>query len=316
MIAAIILIRIGSMLSYRHAFHAGNHADVLKHVVLLEVLQYVCQKDAPVFYIDTHAGAGRYALLKEQAQKNREYESGIGRLWSQNSLPSQLQRYMKTIRDLNPDGVLRHYPGSPFLAEKILREQDRLRLFELHSTESRILAENFDRISAHAIANGQKKPGRGKRVMVEKKEGFAALKSQLPPPSRRAVVLIDPPYEDRRDYRHVINALTDAHRRFADGVYMVWYPVVQRLEAQRFPDQLKRLPVGEWLDVTLTVSQTAPGGFGLYGSGLFIVNPPWKLREFLEQLMPILQGMLGQDSAARFDILTGSGKKPAKSRDD
>lgn len=304
------------MFSYRHAFHAGNHADVLKHAVLLEVLQYICQKEAAAFYIDTHSGAGMYALHKAEAQKNREFESGIARLWNQRDLPPPLHEYMKIIRELNPDGVLRHYPGSPYFAEKILRDQDRLRLFELHSAENRVLTENFDKVAAHAAANGKKRSSRGKRVMIEKKDGFSALKSLLPPPSRRAVVLIDPPYEDKQDYRHTISVLTDAVKRFADGVYMVWYPILQRTEARRFPEQLRKLPVKEWLDVTLTVSQPAPDGFGLYGSGLFLINPPWKLDAYLGQLMPVLQSMLGQDSSAQYHVLTGVGKLPVKNRDD
>lgn len=304
------------MFSYRHAFHAGNHADVLKHAVLLAVLQYVCQKEAGVFYIDTHAGAGMYALNKAEAQKNREFESGIGRLWGHNDLPPPLHEYMALIRELNPDGVLRRYPGSPCLAEKILRSQDRLRLFELHSTENRILSENVARLAAHAAANGRKSSGRGKRVMVEKQDGFAALKGLLPPPSRRAVVLIDPPYEDRRDYRHVTTTLADALKRFAGGIYMVWYPIIQRPEARRFPEQLKRLPVKEWLEVTLTVSKPAADGFGLYGSGLFMINPPWKLREDLEEMMPGLLSLLKQDASAHYDISTGQGRLPVKQRED
>lgn len=304
------------MFSYRHVFHAGNHADVLKHVILLAVLQHVCQKDTAAFYIDTHAGAGMYALHKSEAQKNREFESGIGKLWNKSDLPSELHEYMTLIRDLNSDGALRYYPGSPYFAEKILRNQDRLRLFELHSTENRILSENIARMAAQATANDRKNTGRGKRIMIEKKDGFAALKGLLPPPSRRAVVLIDPPYENKQDYRHVITALTDAVKRFAGGIYMVWYPIVQRPEARRFPEQLKRLPVKEWLEVTLTVSRPAPDGFGLYGSGLFMINPPWKLHEYLEGLMPSLCSLLGQDMLAQFDILSGTGKLPVKSRDD
>lgn len=295
------------MFSYRHAFHAGNHADVLKHVVLLQVLQYVSQKAAPVFYIDTHAGAGMYALHRAEAQKNREFESGIGRLWQESTLPPELDSYLGMIRTLNPDGVLRYYPGSPYFAGQALRDQDRLRLFEWHAAESEVLADCFDRLDRHAAANGLKRTGRGRRVMVEKKDGFSALKGQLPPPSRRAVVLIDPPYEDKQDYRRVISALTDAVRRFAGGIYIVWYPIVSRPESKRFPGQLRQLPAKEWLDVTLTVSRPAAGGFGLYGSGLFIMNPPWKLSAYLTSLLPVLQSLLGQDSSSCSEIATGSG---------
>lgn len=304
------------MFSYRHAFHAGNHADVLKHVVLIDVLQYASQKETALFYIDTHAGAGMYALQKAEAQKNREFDSGIGRLWELSSTPSGLADYMKVLKELNPDKKLRHYPGSPYFAEKILRGDDRLRLFELHPTENRILADNFSKIEAHALANGQKKAVRGKRVIVEKTDGFAALKSLLPPPSRRAVILIDPPYEDKRDYRHVIDALTDAGKRFPGGTYMIWYPIVQRPEAMRFPEQLQKVAFAEWLDISMTISQPTPGGFGLYGSGVFIINPPWKLQEELERLMPELLLLLRQDSAAQFSIQAGSAKPLRKKKDD
>ncbi|MCM1129196.1 MAG: 23S rRNA (adenine(2030)-N(6))-methyltransferase RlmJ [Alistipes senegalensis] len=302
------------MFSYRHAFHAGNHADVLKHVVLLQVLQYVCQKETPVFYIDTHAGAGMYALHRAEAQKNREFESGIGRLWKESGLPGQLDGYMGVIRALNPDGVLRFYPGSPYFARQALRDQDRLRLFEWHTAESKVLSDCFDRLDRHAAANGQKRTSRGRQVIIEKKDGFSALKSQLPPPSRRAVVLIDPPYEDKQDYRRVISALVDAARRFAEGIYMVWYPLVERPESKRFPGQLRQLPVKEWLDVTLTVCRPATGGFGLCGSGLFIMNPPWKLDVYLNELLPVLQSLLGQDSSSCYQVVTGNGALPGKEK--
>jgi 23S rRNA (adenine2030-N6)-methyltransferase len=293
------------MFSYRHAFHAGNHADVLKHVVLLEILRHACRKETAVYYIDTHAGAGLYDLSRAEARKNREFDSGIGKLWKKNDLPPELHDYLNMIRELNPDGALRWYPGSPGIAEIALRSQDRLRLFELHSTENRLLLANVERFRKEARAAGRENAVRGRRMMIEKKDGFAALKGQLPPPSRRAVVLMDPPYEDKRDYRHVLDALADAVNRFATGTYMVWFPELQRQEARRFPAQLKRLPVDEWLEVALIVSQPAPDGFGLCGSRVFIVNPPWQLKASLESLMPRLTALLGQDDAARFEITSG-----------
>lgn len=303
------------MFSYRHAFHAGNHADVLKHVVLLHVLQYVCQKAVPVFYIDTHAGAGMYALHRAEAQKNREFDSGIGRLWKGDALPAQLERYMGMIRALNPDGVLRYYPGSPYFAGQALRDQDRLRLFEWHTAENGILSDCFNRLDKHAVANGRKRTGRGRRIMIERKDGFSALKSQLPPLSRRGVVLIDPSYEDKQDYRRVVSTLTDALRRFADGIYMVWYPVVERPESKRFPGQLRELPAKAWLDAALTVSRPSAGGFGLCGSGLFIINPPWKLEACLNLLLPALQTLLGQDDSSCYRIATGKGVSSTKERE-
>ncbi len=292
------------MFSYQHVFHAGNHADVLKHTVLLEVLQYVCQKEAAVFYIDTHAGAGMYALDQKEAQKNKEFDSGIGKLWNQDQLPIQLEGYLQLIRNINPDGVLRHYPGSPFFAEKILRQQDRLRLFEWHPAENRALTFNFRSLDKQKDLNSESKNRRGKRTIIEKKDGFTALKGLLPPPSRRAVVLIDPSYENKSDYQSVISTLEDAIKRFANGVYLVWYPILNRMEAKRFPGQLKQLPVKDWLHITLTVRQPNPDGFGLYGSGMFLINPPWKLKTYLEELMPHLITYLGQDNQALYQIET------------
>lgn len=303
------------MFSYRHAFHAGNHADVLKHIVLLHVLQYVCKKTVPVFYIDTHAGAGIYALHRAEAQKNREFDSGIGKLWKEKTLPAQLESYMGMVRALNPDGILRYYPGSPYFAGQALRDQDRLRLFEWHTAENRILSDCFVRLDKHAAANGQKRTGHGRRIIVERKDGFSALKSQLPPLSRRGVVLIDPPYEDKQDYRRVVLTLTDAFRRFADGIYIVWYPVIERPEAKRFPRQLRNLPAKAWLDVTLTVSMPAASGLGLCGSGLFIINPPWKLETYLNLLLPSLQALLGQDNSSCYQIATGGGTPVAKEQE-
>lgn len=276
------------MLSYRHGFHAGMHADVLKHVVLVHLLRYLTQKDKPLWFIDTHAGAAAYALDEGYATKNAEYESGIGRLWTRDDLPQPLFDYVAQVRALNPDGALRRYPGSPQLAAQLLRKQDRLRLFELHSTESKLLQRYF-----HAAAP---------RVLVQPGDGFAGLQSVLPPPSRRALVLIDPSYEDKSDYRRVLTNLRDAQKRFAAGVYAVWYPQVQRRESTQFPVQLKQLQEKDWLHVTLTVKKPVAGGYGLHGSGMFILNPPWLLPKALDTAMPYLARVLAQDAAAGFNV--------------
>ena len=276
------------MLSYRHAFHAGNHADVLKHVVLVHLLRYLTQKDKPLWFIDTHAGAAAYALDEGYATKNAEYESGIGRLWTREDLPQSVADYVGQVRALNPDGVLRRYPGSPQLAMQLLRKQDRLRMFELHSTESRLLQQYFRDAGPRAIAQAG--------------DGFAGLHAVLPPPSRRALVLIDPSYEDKSDYRHVLAALRDAQKRFKAGVYVVWYPQVQRRESRRFPDMLKQLQAKDWLHVSLSVKAPVVAGFGLHGSGVFILNPPWLLPKALGLSMPYLVRVLGQDAAAGFGL--------------
>lgn len=293
------------MLSYRHAFHAGNHADVLKHAVIIALLRYLGQKDTPAMYIDTHAGAGLYALDSAYATKNAEYNSGIGRLWSRKDLPPPLADYVGLIHALNPSGKLRYYPGSPYCADKILREQDRLRLFELHPSDSKILHDNFRKLEAHAAAQGIHPAGRGSRVLIHKGDGFAGLKALLPPPSRRGLILVDPPYEDKTDYRKAQEMLKDALTRFATGIYAVWYPLLQRMESRQFPDRLKRLEASSWLNVTLSISTPTPDGFGLHSSGMFILNPPWTLEPMLREMMPYLVATLGTDAGAHFTLESG-----------
>lgn len=294
------------MLSYRHAFHAGNHADVLKHLVLIQLLRYLNQKETPYMYIDTHSGAGVYALDTGYAAKNTEYETGIARLWDRKDMPEAVADYVQLVKAMNPSGKMRYYPGSPYCADKIAREQDRLRLFELHPSDGKILQENFRKVESHAAAQGQRPSTRGTRVLIQKADGFASLKALLPPPSRRALVLIDPPYEVKEDYRHVKNTLADALTRFATGTYAVWYPMLQRMESRQMPDKLKRLPGNGWLNVTLSISGPAPDGFGLHSSGMFVINPPWTLEPLLREVMPYLVKVLGSDSSANFTLETGT----------
>ncbi|WP_334190984.1 23S rRNA (adenine(2030)-N(6))-methyltransferase RlmJ [Noviherbaspirillum sp.] len=293
------------MLSYRHAFHAGNHADVLKHIVTIQLMRYLAQKDTPYMYIDTHAGAGVYALDTGYAAKNAEYETGIARLWSRKDMPAPVAEYVQLVKSLNPSGKMRYYPGSPYCADKTMREQDRLRLFELHPSDSRILEENFRKLETHAAAQGQRPTVRGKRVMVQVGDGFTGLKALLPPPSRRGLVLIDPPYENKMDYRSVKDTLADALTRFSTGTYAVWYPVLQRMESRQLPDKLKRLPANGWLNVTLSISTPSPDGFGLHSSGMFVINPPYTLEPMLKEVMPYLVSVLGVDEGAGFTLESG-----------
>lgn len=294
------------MLSYRHAFHAGNHADVLKHVVLIQLLRYLGQKDTPYMYIDTHAGAGVYALDTGYAAKNAEHETGISRLWNRTDLPEAIADYVRLVKEMNPSGKMRYYPGSPYCADKVAREEDRIRLFELHPSDGKILEENFRKLEAHAAEQGQRASVRGKRVMIQKADGFIGLKALLPPPSRRGLVLIDPPYEVKDDYRRVKDTLAEALSRFATGTYAVWYPVLQRMESRQLPDKLKKLPGNGWLNVTLSVSGPAPDGFGLRSSGMFVINPPWTLEPLLREVMPYLVQVLGSDAGAGFTLETGA----------
>ena len=276
------------MLSYRHGFHAGNHADVLKHIVLVALLRILTRKEKSVVVVDTHAGAGMYSLEQGFAVRNAEFRNGIAVLWERNDLPEPVADYVNQVRAVNADGGLRNYPGSPRIALGVLRPQDRLRLFELHSTEGLILADQF----AQA----------GRRVTVTAGDGFAGLKAVLPPPSRRGFVLIDPSYELASDYRSVVAALRDGMQRFATGTYAVWYPLLQRRESIQLPDKLRRAAGADWLDIVLQVNAPSPEGLGLHGSGMFIVNPPWKFAEQMRGIMPWLTGALAQDAAASFGL--------------
>lgn len=304
------------MFSYRHAFHAGNHADVLKHFIAIQLLQYLNQKDVAYSYIDTHSGAGVYQLDGNFASKNAEYETGIARLWERSDLPPALQEYVDLIKGMNPSGKLRYYPGSPYCAEQVAREQDRLRLFELHPADAKLLADNFRKLEEHKAAQGIRPTVRGKRIIIERSDGFASLKALLPPPSRRAMVLIDPPYEDKQDYKKVKDALAIALERFPSGTYAVWYPLLQRMESRQFTDKLKQLPNIEWLNVVLTTRTPGPDGFGLHSSGMFIINPPYTLEPMLKEVMPFLVQALGVDSGARFILQSGksgaAGTSPAR----
>jgi 23S rRNA (adenine2030-N6)-methyltransferase len=273
------------MLAYRHAFHAGNHADVLKHVVLTALLRYMNGKPKPYRLIDTHAGAGGYSLEGRFAQKKGEYEHGIARLWSRADLPAPVADYVALVRQFNPEGRLEQYPGSPAFAQMLLRTQDQLRLFELHPTDHRILASYL---------------GAVKGAEVFDTDGFDGLKGQVPPSSRRGVVLMDPSYEGHGDYARVVAALREAIGRFAEGVYMVWYPQVTKLEAAQLPKRLENLAPKAWLHARLTVQQPDSQGFGLAGSGVFVINPPYTLRDQLLTVLPYLTEVLGQYDGANY----------------
>jgi 23S rRNA (adenine2030-N6)-methyltransferase len=271
------------MLSYRHAFHAGNHADVLKHAVLIECLSYMNQKDKPYCYVDTHAGAGKYLLTEGYAAQNAEFETGIGKLWQRDDLPPMLRRYVAVIKSCQQtspaSSLLRFYPGSPLIASRVMRETDTLRLFETHPTDFPLLKRTMD--------------GVPQKVQCVSADGFNGIKSVLPPLSRRGLILIDPSYELKTDYRNVITALKEGLKRFATGTFVVWYPLLKRPEVPRMLDALGRLDAEKKLSVSFTVQKPSPDGFGMYGSGLFLINPPWTLEEQLKTTMPYVVKMLG-----------------------
>jgi 23S rRNA (adenine2030-N6)-methyltransferase len=268
------------MLSYRHAFHAGNHADVLKHIVLTGVLRYLTRKDRPIWYIDTHAGIGQDRLNPRPPAGQAEWLDGIARLWEDEVVPAALQPYLERVRALNPDGKLQFYPGSPRLAADLLRPGDRAWLYELLGKDFQALQEQFrDRQS----------------IRCEEADGFAALKGLLPPGPRRGLVFIDPSYEVKADYQRLLDTLHDALRRFGSGCYLVWYPLVQRREALELPARLLQLEPARWLRAELRIKAPPASGYGLYGSGMFVFNPPWTLPAMLQDLLPWLARRLAVD---------------------
>ena len=275
------------MLSYRHGYHAGNHADVLKHWVLVLCLQHLKQKEKPFSYIDTHAGAGCYALDSIYANKTAEYQDGIVKLWQQAaSLPPSFKDYVQLIKELNGHGPLKSYPGSPWLAANLLRLQDNLRLVEMHPSDIELLQNNL---------------GGDKQTKIISGDGFKEIKAMLPPASRRGLILIDPSYEQKQDYQQTVNALREGLKRFATGTYVVWYPLINSVWAQRFSSQLQALPCDQWIDAQLIIKRP-PERHGMFGSGLFVINPPWRLQEQLAEGLPVLAKLLAQDESASFQV--------------
>jgi 23S rRNA (adenine2030-N6)-methyltransferase len=309
------------MLSYQHGYHAGNHADVLKHVILLAIVRYMQEKDAPITYIDTHAGAGSYALHQAQAQKTEEAATGIQKLYELQAAGKTfadplIADYLQQIATFNPSGQLNQYPGSPLLMLANLRTADfiadTLRVFERHPTERQLLEAHLMRNTPPApdprsAPQGQR-VSRVRPVLIQGDEGFAGLPTLLPPPSRRALVLIDPSYEIKTDYRSVLESLRAAMTKFPSGTYAVWYPMLKRIEAQQLVPRLKTLcgqhKGCEYLNATLAINAGGPDGFGgLWGSGMFIINPPWTLAEKLKtSTLPALKTALGQSKDARWTV--------------
>ena len=329
------------MFSYRHAFHAGNHADVLKHATLVAILNHMLEKDAALMVVDTHAGAGLYRLDGDYAQTSGESVEGYKKLVqsqiqnaAKNSpkkevvagvstasvatknvaksakttapapLAPLLQNYLAAVAEFNKTGSHRVYPGSPFIIQQLLREHDKLKLFELHPTDARTLSDNIAQLNA------------GRKIAVLAQDGFEGVKKFLPPPARRALVLCDPSYEMKDDYARVLAMVQDAMVRFATGTYAVWYPIIPRPEAHDLPKKLKTLATKlgkSWLHATLTVkssklttdSEGETVRPGLPASGMFIINPPFTLKPALALALPQMVAMLGQDKNAAFGLESG-----------
>lgn len=285
------------MFSYRHAFHAGNHADVLKHLVLIHSIQYLQEKDGAVMLVDTHAGAGIYSLRDGYAAISQECQGGIDRLWASPEFDApDFRPYREAIGYFNSKEVLDVYPGSPLIMAHLLRPQDRLRLFELHPSDTGILQTNI----ATLVNRSQ--------IDVRQHDGFLSLKSLLPPPSRRGLILMDPSYELKSDYRAVESNLNEALDRFATGTYLIWYPVLQRPESKQLIKRLRALSEQSerpWLRAELRIAHSV-GEKRLQSSGVWVINPVWTLASFLERILPILQRVLGEDAGATFDLETSN----------
>ncbi len=266
-------------MNYRHAYHAGNHADVLKHVVLALVFEHLKKKDKPFAFLDAHGGVGRYDLHGVEAGKTGEWEGGVGKLATpfMADVEALLAPYRRAVAAENPHGGLRYYPGSPVLAAHGLRESDRILVNELHPEDAEALRREM---------------GADRRVKTFAMDAGQAVKAVLPFTERRGVVLIDPPYEQKDETEQAITMLVEGHRRFATGVFMLWYPVKGLAFAETLVERAKTLALPATLQVELSVREAFEGG-GLAGSGLIIINPPWKLKEELAVIVPALAQRLG-----------------------
>ncbi|WP_296492994.1 23S rRNA (adenine(2030)-N(6))-methyltransferase RlmJ [Rhodoferax sp.] len=295
------------MFSYRHAFHAGNHADVLKHTTLLAILRHMALKDTAFTVFDTHAGAGLYRLDGDYASTSGEAGQGYLRLIEKlaDITPTPaLQDYLDMVASFNTTGSHKVYPGSPFIIQRLLRDRDKLKLFEIHPTDTKTLEANIAQLDV------------GRQVAVLREDGFEGIKKFLPPPSRRALVLCDPSYEIKTDYSRVADMVADALTRFVTGTYAVWYPIIPRPEAHQLPRRLKTLAnqAGKpWLNATFTVKSskllTDDAGDvvrpGLPASGMFVINPPHTLKASLQQTLPLMVALLKQDANAAFSVESG-----------
>jgi len=281
------------LLSYRHAFHAGNFADVLKHAILTNVLEYMTRKDKGYTYIDSHSGAGMYQLTNEYAQKTGEYKQGIAKLIDNTDLPEALTEYVELIQSLNTNtnnaknensasNALNYYPGSPAIAKAFSRRQDSAHLFELHSTD-------IEHLTAFCH--------RWNKSHVKQTDGYQGILSLLPPPSRRGVVLIDPPYELKEDYVKAVKTIISAHKKFATGTYILWYPVVKRDLVEHMKNSFIKSNVNNVLQVEFCMQEDTDA-YGMTGTGLFIVNPPWQLNKQLENILPYLKNTLGNNESS------------------
>ena len=272
-------------MNYRHIYHAGNFADVLKHAVLARLVLYMQKKDKAFRVLDTHAGIGLYDLSTEEAQKTGEWQDGIGRLMEAELPPKAaelLAPYLSAVRDLNPGGGVRLYPGSPKLARMLFRTQDRLSAMELHPEDEARLARLFEG---------------DYQVRVTELDGWLALGAHLPPKEKRGIILVDPPFEEPDEYERLAKGLATAYRRFPGGTYCLWYPLKKGAPIKDFHKALQDLDIPKMLCLELSVRSDRETT-GLTGSGLIVVNPPFTLKDEMHALLPVLKDVLAQDRFA------------------
>ncbi|SFV37582.1 23S rRNA (adenine2030-N6)-methyltransferase [Devosia crocina] len=273
-------------MNYRHVFHAGNFADVVKHTILTRILAYLMRKDAPFRVIDTHAGVGLYDLKGAAAEKTGEWVEGIGRLIHV-KLPTEaaslIAPYLEAVWAQNPDRNLRFYPGSPIITRQMLRGQDRLMALELHPTDVEALRENF---------------AGDFQTRVTHVDGWQALGTHLPPKEKRGLVLIDPPFEEKGEFERMAQNLIKAHKRWSSGLYVLWYPIKDGAEVERFVKLLKSsgIPKILRLEVTIRPASTPPR---LHGTGMIVVNPPYVLEDEMRVLLPVLAEQLSEEGRGR-----------------
>lgn len=276
-------------MNYRHAFHAGNFADVVKHIILTRILAYLMRKDAAFRVIDTHAGVGLYDLLGDEAGRTGEWREGIGRLMAADlpaTVADLIEPYLAAVREQNTDGQLRYYPGSPFIARHMLREQDRLMALELHPADAEALRQNF---------------AGDFQARVTELDGWAAMGTHLPPKEKRGLVLIDPPFEIKGEFERMTQALVKAHARWPGGTYAFWYPIKDPKDVRSYVKSLRATSIAKILRLELTIRapSTPPR---LHGTGMVVVNPPFVLEEEMRTILPALAELLADEGRGRFHI--------------
>ncbi len=276
-------------MNYRHAYHAGNFADVVKHIILTRIVLYLQRKDQAFRVIDTHAGIGRYDLQGVEAGKTNEWQSGVGRLLDAKvdaKVADLIQPYLDIVRAENPDGEMRHYPGSPLIVRHLLRRQDRLSALELHPEDAELLSEIFEGDI---------------QVRVTKLDGWLALGAHLPPKEKRGLILVDPPFEVAGEFDRIVEGLVRAHKRFSGGTFALWYPVKDRHEVRRFIAALHDTGIPKILRTELMI-RGASAEPRLDGTGMIIVNPPFTLHDELRTVLPALSKILSEEQKAGFTL--------------